>query len=110
MRAVTSKVLVRLLARDNGGQVADTEAFGAHGAWVPTLAVVEAMRILEAIYDWPPARQSICLEMQLDHGDLVIQDAEVVSAAVPMGTFDRKLGGRVLRALGRKVGRGGEYE
>ncbi|NDJ14335.1 MAG: PIN domain-containing protein, partial [Acidobacteriia bacterium] len=53
--------------------MADTEAFGAHGAWVPTLAVVEAMRILEAIYDWPPARQSICLEMQLDHGDLVIQ-------------------------------------
>ena len=135
MRAIDTNVLVRLLTRDDAAQVADAEAFIAHGAWVPTLAIAEAIWVLEAVYAWPPARQLVCLEMLLDHRDLVIQDCEVVSAAVaqlrarpslgfsdclmletarkaghiPMGTFDRKLGGLAgaesLGTQGRKRGR-----
>lgn len=119
MRAIDTNVLVRLLVRDDAAQVAAAEAFVERGAWVPTLAVAEAMWVLESVYEWPAAKQLVCLEMLLDHRDLVLQDSEVVVAAlaqfrerpsfgfsdclmvemcrkaghVPMGTFDRKLGG-----------------
>ncbi len=119
MRAIDTNVLVRLLVRDDALQVAAAETFVERGAWVPTLAIAEAMRVLESVYAWSAAKQLVCLTMLLDHRDLVLQDSEVVAAAlaqfrerpslgfsdclmveicrkaghVPMGTFDRKLGG-----------------
>ena len=119
MRAIDTNVLVRLLVRDEAAQVVAAEAFVERGAWVPILAIAEAMWVLEAVYSWSAAKQVVCLEMLLDHRDLVLQDSEVVAAAlaqfrerpsfgfsnclmvgicrkaghVPMGTFDRKLGG-----------------
>lgn len=123
MRAIDTNVLVRLLVRDDAAQVAAAEAFITNGAWVSTLAIAEAMWVLESVYDWTPANQVACLDMLLDHRDLVLQDAEVIKAAlsefrrhtalgftdclmletsrkaghIPMGTFDRKLG-RLLGA------------
>ena len=118
MRAVDTNVLVRLLARDDAEQVADAEAFVEPIAWVPTLAVAEAIWVLGLVYELPSAKLVLGLEMLLAHRNLVLQDAEAVSAALaqfrlrpslgfsdclmleiarkaghlPMGTFDRKLG------------------
>lgn len=117
MRAVDTNVLVRLVARDDAKQVAAAEAFVAHGAWVPHLALVEAMRVLSAVYDRAPEAIATAVEMLLNHQHLTLQDSEAVTAAVasfrrrpalgfsdclvvevarkaghlPIGTFDRDL-------------------
>ena len=117
MRAVDTDVLVRLIARDNPGQVASAEAFIREGAWISMLALAEAVWVLGAVYDLSPQRQIAAVEMLLNHRELVVQDAETVTAALelfrarpglgfsdclllhsarkaghpPLGTFDRNL-------------------
>jgi predicted nucleic-acid-binding protein len=118
MRAVDTNVLVRLISRDDAAQVTAAEAFVAPGAWVPHLALAEAMWVLESVYALKPAQISTAVEMLLHHKDLTLQDAEAVAAALarfrtrpalgfsdclvlevsrkaghlPLGTFDRRLG------------------
>ena len=118
MRAVDTNVLVRLISRDDAAQVAAAEAFVAPGAWVPQLALAEAMWVLETVYDVKPAQIASAVEMLLNHKDLTLQDSEAVAAALkqfrkrpavgfsdclileisrkaghlPLGTFDRRLG------------------
>lgn len=117
MRAVDTNVLVRLVARDDAKQVAAAEAFVTHGAWVPHLALVEAMWVLSAVYGLAPGAIATAVEMLLNHQHLTLQDSEAVTAAVasfrrrpalgfsdclvvevarkagylPVGTFDRDL-------------------
>lgn len=118
MRAVDTNLLVRLLTRDDIKQVAAAEAFVAHGAWVPHLAVAEATWVLASVYDRAPEAIATAVEMLLSHEHLTVQDSETVAAAVaqfrqqpkvgfsdclmvevarkaghvPLGTFDRDLG------------------
>lgn len=118
MRAVDANVLVRLISRDDAAQVAAAEAFVAPGAWVPHLALAEAMWVMESVYALKPAQIATAVEMLLHHKDLTLQDAEAVAAALarfrgrpalgfsdclvlevsrkaghlPLGTFDRRLG------------------
>jgi predicted nucleic-acid-binding protein len=118
MRAVDTNVLVRLITRDDPRQVAAAEAYVAKGAWVPHLAVAEVTWVLESVYERAPAAIATAVEMLLSHEQLVVQDEEVVAAAVaqfrqrpkvgfsdclmlevarkaghtPLGTFDRALG------------------
>lgn len=118
MRAVDTNVLVRLIVRDDPKQVAAAEAFVANGAWVSVLALAEATWVLSSAYGLDSRRIATAVEMLLEHGQLVLQDADVASAAlgrlrrnpslgysdcllvemarkaghVPLGTFDRSLG------------------
>ena len=118
MRAVDINVLVRLMTRDDVKQVAVAEAFVAHGAWVPHLAIAEATWVLASVYDRGPEAVATAVEMLLSHEHVTVQDAEVVAAAIaqfrrypkvgfsdclvvevarkaghtPLGTFDRALG------------------
>ena len=117
MRAVDTNVLVRLVTRDDARQVAAAEAFVTRGAWVPHLALAEAMWVLTSVYDRGPEEIATAVEMLLNHQHLTIQDSEAVAAAVasfrrrpalgfsdclvlqvarkaghlPLGTFDRGL-------------------
>ena len=117
MRAVDTNVLVRLIARDDAKQVAAAEAFIAEGAWVSTLALAEATWVLSSAYELDQRRISIAVAMLTEHRHLVLQDPDVVSAALgrlrarpslgfsdcllvelarkaghlPLGTFDRDL-------------------
>ena len=117
MRAVDTNVLVRLVVRDSPEQVRLAESFIASGAWVSHLVLAEAMGVLDAVYDRTPEQISGAIDMLLNHKDLTIQDAEVVTAALehfrkrpalgfsdclvleiarkaghtPLGTFDRDL-------------------
>lgn len=118
MRAVDTNVLVRLLARDDPKQLAAVEGFVQAGAWISHLVLMEAVWVLDSVYNVKPEQIALGVEMLLDHKDLVVQDADVVNAAVaqyrkrpklgfsdclilevarkaghvPLGTFDRELG------------------
>jgi predicted nucleic-acid-binding protein len=118
MRAVDTNVLVRLLARDDPSQVAAAEAFVLPGAWISHLVLMEAVWVLDTVYSVTPAQIANGVDMLLDHAHMVVQDADVVKAAVaqyrkhprlgfsdclilevaraaghvPLGTFDRGLG------------------
>jgi predicted nucleic-acid-binding protein len=118
VRAVDTNVLVRLMTRDDARQVAAAERFVAKGAWVSHLVLVEAMWVLDSVYELGPAEIITSVEMLLNHRDLTVQQAEVVAAALarhrnkpalgfsdclvlecarkaghlPLGTFDLKLG------------------
>ncbi len=118
MRAVDSNVLVRVLARDDPKQVRVADDFVAAGAWVPLLALAETMWVLTTVYERDAAEIGASVGQLLDHKDLILQDREVVAAALeifrsrpalgftdcllleiarkvghlPLGTFDRHLG------------------
>ena len=118
MRAVDTNVLVRLVTRDDPRQTASAEAFVTKGAWVSHLVLVEATWVLDSVFGLNHAQIAVAVDMLLNHRDLVVQDADVVSAALahyrkrpklefsdcmvleaarkaghlPLGTFDRQLG------------------
>ena len=118
MRAIDTNVLVRLLTRDDARQTAAAERFVAKGAWVSHLVLVEAMWVLDSVYEIGSAEIAKSIEMLLNHRDLTVQQSEVVAVALaqyrkrpsvgfsdclvlevarkaghlPLGTFDRDLG------------------
>ncbi len=117
MRAVDTNVLVRLVVRDDADRVRLAEAFITTGAWVSHLVLAEAMWVLDAAYDRTAEQIATAVDMLLNHKDLTVQDAEVVTNALehfrerpalgfsdclvleiarkaghtPLGTFDRNL-------------------
>lgn len=117
MRAIDTKVLVRLVVRDDPTQTAAAERFIEGGAWVPLVALAEMGWVLTSIYHLTAAQLADAIEMLLDQSNVVLQDFEAVQAAlalfrdrpflgfsdclvletareaghVPLGTFDRKL-------------------
>ena len=119
MRAVDTNVLVRLITRDDARQAASADAFVEKGAWVSVLALAEATWVLATVYEQNASSLATAVEMLLNHKDLTLQDSDVVAAALdlfrsrpalgfsdclmlqlarkaghlPLGTFDRNLGG-----------------
>jgi predicted nucleic-acid-binding protein len=117
MRAVDTNVLVLLVTRDDRKQVAAAELFVSKGAWVSTLVLMEATRVLTAVYELTHAEIATAIDMLLHHRDLTVQESDSVAAALeqyrnrpalgfsdcliletarkaghlPLGTFDRNL-------------------
>lgn len=117
MRAVDTNLLVRLVVRDDAAQVGAAEKFIVGGAWVSHLVLAETAWVLDAVYERTAQQIATAIDMLLDHQDLTLQDAEVVSSALghfrkrpvlgfsdcllveiarkaghtPVGTFDRDL-------------------
>ena len=117
MRAVDTNVLIRLVTRDEVRQTSLADSFVEKGAWVSVLTLAEASWVLTTVYDRSAAELATAIEMLLNHKDLVLQDADAVTAALdlfrirptlgfsdclmlelarkaghlPLGTFDRKL-------------------
>ena len=118
MRAVDTNVLVRILARDDSKQVRLADEFVAAGGWVSLLALAETIWVLTTVYERDAGEIRVSIEQLLNHNDLVLQDDDVVAAALetfrsrpalgftdclllevarkaghlPLGTFDRNLG------------------
>ncbi len=118
MRAIDTNVVVRLLARDHDEQAAAAECFVHGGAWISHLVLAEATWVLSAVYKRTPAQLQAGISLLLEHESLVVQDEDVVAAALvdfqhepkvgfsdclileiarkaghrPLGTFDRALG------------------
>jgi predicted nucleic-acid-binding protein len=92
MRAVDTNVLVRLLARDDPPQVAAAEAFVQPGAWISHLVLMEAVWVLDTVYRVAPVQIANGVDMLLDHDQIVVQDADVVKAAVTQYRKHPRLG------------------
>jgi len=82
MLAVDTNVLVRLLSRDDARQAAAADAAIAKGAWVSHLVLAEAVWVLDAVYGRTARQLIAALELLLVHESLVLQDADVVAAAL----------------------------
>lgn len=117
MRAIDTNVLVRLITRDDAKQTASADAFVSRGAWVSHLVLIETVWVLDSVFELEQAQIALAVEMLLNHRDLVLQDPDVVQAAlahyrkrskvgfsdcmvlevarkaghIPLGTFDRQL-------------------
>ena len=117
MRAVDTNVLVRLIARDDGRQAESADRWVENGAWVSILALAETAWVLSSVYGRNPGEIASAIELLLNHEHLILQDSEVVAAALrrfrnrptlgfadclllelsrkeghlPLGTFDREL-------------------
>jgi predicted nucleic-acid-binding protein len=117
MRAVDTNLVVRLIVRDNPGQVEVAEKFASGGAWVSHLVLAETMWVLDAVYERTSEQIATAVDMLLNHQTLTLQDADVVTSALeqfrkrpalgfsdclvletarraghlPLGTFDRDL-------------------
>ncbi len=117
MRAIDTNVLVRLITRDDPRQAEAADQFVADGAWVSHLVLAETMWVLESVYEINRSGIGLAVEMLLAHKQLVMQESNIVSAALkrfrhkpaigfsdclvletarktghlPLGTFDRNL-------------------
>lgn len=118
MRAVDTNVLVRLLTRDDEKQASAADAFVAPGAWISHVVLVETVWVLDSVYEMKPGPIAKGIELLLEHEHLVVQEPDVVAAALerfkaqpslgfsdclvleiarraghlPLGTFDRSVG------------------
>jgi uncharacterized protein with PIN domain len=72
MRAVDTKVLVRLIARDEQHQAATAEAFVATGAWVSHLVLAETVWVLDAVHGLPAERITTAVEMRQPCGTFAL--------------------------------------
>ncbi len=117
MRAIDTNLVIRLITRDDAEQTRRAEEFVTKGAWVSHLVLVEAVWVLESVYDVSSPNIAITIEMLLNHERLILQDPDAVAAALgifrtsskadfsdcliletarkaghlPLGTFDRTL-------------------
>ncbi len=82
MRAVDTNILVRLIVRDDVAQVGAAEKFIAGGAWVSHLVLAETVWVLDAVYERSARQISTAVEMLLNHNEITLQDAEVVTSAL----------------------------
>ncbi len=82
MLALDTNVLVRLLARDDARQALAADHAVAKGAWVSHLVLAEAIWVLDAVYARTAKQLIAALDLLLVHESLVLQDADVVSAAL----------------------------
>ena len=82
MLAVDTHVLVRLLARDDARQALVADQAIAKGAWISHLVLAEAIWVLDAVYARTPKQMIAALDLLLVHESLVLQDADVVNAAL----------------------------
>jgi predicted nucleic-acid-binding protein len=118
MLAIDTKVLVRLVARDDAKEVQAAEQFVSKGAWVSHLVLAETLWVLDSVFNLSREQIANAVDMLLNHEALTVQDAEVVAAALgvyharrsidfsdclalaiarkaghlPVGTFDRNFG------------------
>jgi predicted nucleic-acid-binding protein len=106
MRSVDTNVLVRLITRDDSRQALAADAFIEQDAWVSILALTEAMWVLAAVYGLSHAELATCLQMLLSHKSLIIQDADVVTAALDLFRARPSLGFSdcLMLQLARKAG------
>lgn len=82
MLAVDTNVLVRLLARDDAKQAMAADEAVAGGAWISHLVLAEAIWVLDAVYARTSKQMIAALDLLLIHESLVLQDADVVNAAL----------------------------
>ncbi len=82
MRAIDTNVVVRLRARDDASQYEAAKAFVASGAWVSLIALVESVWVLQSYYRRSAEEIGDAIAALLQNESLVLDDANVVAAAL----------------------------
>jgi predicted nucleic-acid-binding protein len=80
------------LARDDPRQNARAETFVSKGAWVSHIVLVEVIGVLDAVFQLGHKQLPTAVDMLLNHRDLVLQDPEVITAALARFRRRPKLG------------------
>ena len=92
MRAVDTNVLVHLVVRDDLHQLSVVESFIEPGAWVPVIALAEAIWVAASFYGRNNADLADAIALLLNHRSLVLQDADAVEAALELFRAKPRLG------------------
>ena len=92
MRAVDTNLLVRLIVRDDPGQVEQAEAFVAPGAWVSQLVLAETVWVLESVYGLSRSQIATVVGMLAEHDLLTLQGEDAVRGARAAFERDRSVG------------------
>src|SRR5277367_1692073 len=82
MRGADTNIVVRLLTRDDPRQATLADAFIKPGAWVSILVIAETIWVLSTVYGRSSAELGRAVEELLGHRDLVLQDPDVIAAAL----------------------------
>src|SRR2546429_7426506 len=82
MRAVDTNVIVRIVVRDDPGQVRAVEQFAAGGAWVSHVVLAEATWVLDEVYQSTDQQIAAAIGMLVNHKDFNLKDSDVVAAAL----------------------------
>ena len=82
MRAIDTNVLLRLIERDDAEQSRQADLCVTQGAWVSYLVLAEALWVLTSTYKHRRTQIAQAIEMLLKHQSVVLQDADVVAAAL----------------------------
>jgi predicted nucleic-acid-binding protein len=82
MLSVDTNVLVRLIARDDAAQVSAAEKTVGKGAWISHLILAETLWVFDSVYGLSREQIATAVEMLLNHQELSLQDADVVTAAL----------------------------
>lgn len=91
MRAIDTNVVVRLATRDDARQTRAADECIAPGAWVSHVVLAEAVWVLMSLYGASRAAVAEAVGELLDHATIVVQDADVVRAALDSFTPSKKL-------------------
>ena len=92
MLAISTNVLLRLLVGDDAAQARAAEKRVSAGAWISHLVLAETMWVLSSVYERSNAQLAAAIELLLQHERLVIQDSDVVRAALAHFQKKPKLG------------------
>ena len=79
---------VRGLVAGRASQAERAEVFVERGAWVPLLALIETVWVLDAVYERTSEQVATCVDMLLSHQQLVLERGDIVEAA--LGRFRAK--------------------
>ena len=90
MKAVDTNVLVRLLTRDDPEQVTRAEMFVDDGAWISHIVLAETVWVLESAYGVSREGIATAVGLLTEHRQLVLQDPDLVSAALDLFRQNRK--------------------
>lgn len=106
MRAIDTNALVRLIARDDPDQIDRAEAFVEPGAWVSHIVLAETVWVLASVYRLQAGQIAQVVAMLLEHERLVVQDSDVVRAALELfqGQVQAGFADCLIVATARKAG------
>jgi|SRR5688572_11162107 len=106
MHAADTNILLRIITQDDRRQVIAAEAFIENGAWVSILSLAEAIWTLKTVFQRSAANLIATIETLLTHEKLVLEDSDVVAAALDLFRSRPSLGFSdcLLLELARKAG------
>lgn len=97
---------MRLFTEDDPKQAEKAKQFMRPGAWVSHIALVETVWVLQSVYGRTRQEVSRAVEMLLSNESVIIQEPEVVAAALNLFTENKgvSFSDCLMLTLARKAG------